>query len=179
MNFKIPEMFFHMKNLIPFLTLKLNLSNKKISKSENKKIVISPLRLKALILKLYRQIKRFRHATILFLKTVRFIKANIQIMFAAEDPAVSCFIVGGVLSFLYFILSFISYYINFDKSSISLNVKPVNFMSNSIKVFFSGIIELRIAHIIIGGLLLFVVWLFPERIDIKLRRAKKYGWTSH
>lgn len=183
-NVKIPETIFYMSNLIPFVTLKINLSNNKIKKTKNNKIIISPLRLRIAILvnfikKLFQQIKRFKHPVRIFLKSIKIINIDIHIKFGAEDPAISGFIAGGIWSFIYFILSMMSYYFDFERTSAEITVIPVFEKSKSIQIFFTSIIQVRIGHIIIAGLFTSVIWFLSQRSYIKSRGAEEYGWTSH
>jgi hypothetical protein len=180
MNFKIPEMIFYIRNFIPFVAFEVNLSKNKL----NKKNVVLPLKLRLAMLanfikELFQQIKRFKYAAKLFLRTVKLINIRIDIKFGMEDPAISGIIAGGIWGFIYFVLSMMSYYLDFKKSSASIKVITDYKRSKSIQILFTGIFEARIAHIIIAGLFFSAIWMFSRRSNIKLRRAKEYGWSSH
>lgn len=183
-NFKIPEMIFYIRNFIPFVAFEVNLSSNKLNKYKNKKNVILPLKLKMAMLvnfikELFQQIKRFKYAARLFLRTVKLINIHIDIKFGMENPAISGIIAGGIWSFIYFVLSMMSYYLDFKKTSASIKVITDYEKSKSIQILFTGIFEVRIAHIIIAGLFFSAIWMFSRRSNIKLRRAKEYGWSSH
>jgi len=185
LDVNVPEMTFDIKNMIPFMTFKVNLSNRKIKKlNTSEKVVISPLRVRIgiainFIKRLFSQVKRFRHAIRIFLKTIKINSIDIDIRFGAEDPAIAGIVAGGIWSFIYFILSMMSYYFDFEAISGEVTVLPVFLKTESVQIVFKGIIRVRVGHIITAGLFIPVIWLVSQRSYINARRAKEYGWTSN
>lgn len=182
---KVPEMSFDIKNMIPFMTFKVNLSNRRIKKvKKTEKVVFSPLRFRIgmalnFIKRLFAQIKRFKPVIRVFLKTIKINKFDIGIKFGVKDPAIAGIIAGGIWSFIYFILSVMSYYFDFERVSSDITVFPLLLKTEPAQIVFKGIIQVRVGHIIITGLFIPVMWLISRRSYFNARRAKEYGWTSN
>jgi len=185
LNLKVPDMTFDIKNMIPFMTFRVNLSNRRIKKmNTSEKVVISPLRVRIgiamnFIKRLFMQVKRFRQSIRVFLKTIKIDSMDMDIRFGAENPAISGIIAGAIWSFIYFILSMVSYYFDFEARSGKVMVLPVFLTTESAQITFKGIIRVRVGHIIIAGLFIPVIWLASQKSYINARRAKEYGWTSN
>lgn len=185
LKLKVPEMTFDIKNMVPFMTFRVNLSNRRIKKiNKSEKVVISPLRVRIgiamnFIKRLFTQVKRFRLAIKVFLKTIKIDSLDIDIRFGTKDPAISGIIAGGIWSFIYFVLSMMSYYFDFEAISGKVMVLPDFLKTESAQITFKGIIRVRVGHIIIAGLFIPVIWLVSKRSYINARGAKEYGWTSN
>ncbi|HHW02703.1 MAG TPA: DUF2953 domain-containing protein [Thermoanaerobacterales bacterium] len=125
------------------------------------------------------QIKKYKIAIKVFLKTIKIDKLSISIKFGSMDPAAAGIIAGGIWGFIYFILSAASYYFDFEGTSSEITVSPSFLTTESAQIFVKGIIQVRVGHIIIAGLFFLVIWLLTRKSYINARRAKEYGWASN
>lgn len=185
-NIKFPEMIFDVKNMIPFMTFKVNLSdiNKMKTRKLSKKMVVSPVRVPLSHIwnftkSLLQGSKRFKTVVKMLTKTIRIVKFNLKISFTSENPVFACITAGMMWSFTYIILSFVSHYFNFKGSERNIDIRPFFLHKESLQIIFEGIIQIRVGHIIIAGIVIPFIWFISQKGYFKTRRAKQYGWTSN
>jgi len=166
--FEIPEMKFIIKNFIPTLSFKYQISNKNNKVSKSEKIVISPLRdrykiIINIIKALYKHINNLKKISRFLSKHINVLDMNINIAFGSENAALTGFLAGQAWSIVYFGLSMLSFYFNFDNSNIKVNVTPVFINYEPIQIDINCIFQLRIGHIIITSSIVVWYWLVSKQ----------------
>ncbi|HEY8361847.1 MAG TPA: DUF2953 domain-containing protein [Tissierellaceae bacterium] len=87
-------------------------------------------------------------------KFVKIKKLSLSIKFGFNDPAVTGILTGTVWGVAFFILGILGRYVDLSSSYFSLDIIPDFSGNKPAELHFESIINMRIGHIIIAGLLL-------------------------
>ena len=165
---EIPSMKFIIKNFIPALSFEYHIDANHNSIPISEKIVILPFmdRYKNIIIIvkiLCEQKDNLKRIIRLLSKYINVIDLSIYIAFGCENAALTGILAGQAWSIVYFGISILTFYLNFDNTNIDINVTPIFIKDEPLQIDINCIFRLRVGHIIIASSIVVWYWLLSKK----------------